>query len=329
MRVLKQIGRVLLILIAVLVLVISLGGIVGAWWANSVASDVTNRVFSVVNSGVTVAETGVQRAGQLVGDGRAEVQNASDTVTAVGQNLQENSPVLTALNDRLETRLGPTVELISTTLEPAVNALNTVDQVLGVLNAIPFIQQDTPKLDKLSAAVDGLIQLGADVEQFRTTLSETVVGGKNELTSEAVTVVTDIATRIDTRLAGLEEAIQGVQTGIDDLQVRSAALNSRLLRIYDLAALALTLFLLWVIYSQIVVIRNQWRGLRTSGGAGSEAAALPPASPAPAIVESPAASAVPVETLPVSEPAETAVVASEEIGGVMTEIEDAGNDLAA
>ena len=149
MKTLKQIGRVLLIIIAVLVLVISLGGIIGSWWANSVASDVTNRVFSVVNGGITLAETGVQQADQMVGDGRAEVKNASDTVVAVGQNLEENSPVLTALNERVETRLAPTVELISTTLEPAVNALNTVDQVLGVMNAIPFIQQDAPKLAKL------------------------------------------------------------------------------------------------------------------------------------------------------------------------------------
>lgn len=328
MKTLKQIGRVLAIIIASLVLVISLGGIIGSWWANSVASDVTNRVFSVVNGGITLAETGVQQADELVGDGRAEVQNASDTVTAVGQNLQENSPVLTALNDRLETRLGPTVELISTTLEPAVNALNTVDQVLGVLNAIPFIQQDAPKLAKLSAAVDGLTQLSADVQQFRTTLRETVVNEKNELTSEAVTVVTDIATRIDTRLAGLEEALQGVQTEINDLQVRSAALNARLLLIFDLAALALTLFLLWVIYSQVVMIRHQWHGLRSTGS-GGEAAALPPASPAPVAVESAAA---PAEQAAVQEPSPTDApgVATTEDAEVAPSIEhaaevDAGN----
>lgn len=303
MRVLKQIGRLLAIIIAVLVLVISLGGIVGSWWANTVATDVTNQVFSLVNGGITLAETGVQRADQLVGDGRAEVQNASDTVVAVGQNLEENSPVLTALNDRVEARLGPTVEQISTTLEPAINALNTVDQVLSVMNAIPFVQQDAPKLAKLHEAVNGLTQLVADVKQLRTTLNETVVGQKNALTSEAVTVLTDIATRIDTRLAGLEEAIQGVQSEIDALQVRSAALSARLLMIYDLAALALTLFLLWVIYSQIVVIRHQWRELRTSG-AGGEAAALPPASPDAAAVESAAAPPVAVESLPANEPVE-------------------------
>ena len=121
MKTLKQIGRVLAIIIASLVIVLSVAGIVGSWWANMVLSDVTNKVTSLINSGATIAGTGVNRADQLVTDGRAEVKNASDTVTAVGQNLEENSPVLTALSDRVETRLGPTVDLLTTTLEPAVS----------------------------------------------------------------------------------------------------------------------------------------------------------------------------------------------------------------
>ena len=96
MRVLKQIGRVLAIIIAVLVIVLSVSGIAGSWYVNSVLANVTNQVFSVVNTGAGVAQTGVNRAEQLVTDGRAEVQNASTTVTSVGQHLEENSPVLTA-----------------------------------------------------------------------------------------------------------------------------------------------------------------------------------------------------------------------------------------
>ena len=296
MKTLKQIGRVLAIIIASLVIVLSVAGIIGSWWANMVLTDVTNKVTSLVNSGATIAGTGVNRADQLVTDGRAEVKNASDTVTAVGQNLEENSPVLTALSDRVETRLGPTVDLLTTTLEPAVSALKTIDQMLSVVNAIPFIQQDAPRLQKLEAAVDGLTQLAADVQQMRSTLRETVVSGKNQLTGEAVSVITGIATRIDTRLADLESTLQTAQTEIDDLQVRVGALNSRLLLIYNLAAGAATLLLLWILYSQIVLIRYQWRGLRSSGKSG-EAVALPPAGPV--TVESPVVAPAPaaVETV--------------------------------
>ncbi|MCB0247998.1 MAG: hypothetical protein KDI07_05420 [Anaerolineae bacterium] len=325
MRVLKQIGRVLAIIIAVLVIVLSVSGIAGSWYMNSVLANVTNQVFSVVNTGAGVAQTGVNRAEQLVTDGRAEVQNASTTVTSVGQHLEENSPVLTALNDRLTQRLGPTVEAIQTTLAPAVDGLRTVNQIVTVANSIPFVRQDSPRLDKLEEATNGLLQLVADAQQFQTTLAQTVVSEKNQVTNEAVGVLTDLATRIDTRLANLEATLQETQQEITAFQSRMDALNGRLLTIYNLATLLLTLLLIWIIYSQVVVIRSQWRGIRTSG-ADSSAAALPPAE-APAAVASPEPpAAIPVESLPPSEPAEAPAVPSTDIGDVEPAVKGVEDD---
>ncbi|MEZ4767422.1 MAG: hypothetical protein R2844_03240 [Caldilineales bacterium] len=325
MRVLKQIARVFAIILAVLVIVLSVSGIAGFWYVNSVLTNVTNQVFSIVNTGAGVAATGVNRAEQLVTDGRSEVQNASDTVTAVGQNLEENSPVLTALNDRLQQRLGPTVEAIGTTLAPAVDGLRTVNQIATIANSIPFVKQETPRLDKLEAATNGLLQLVADVQQFQATLGQTVVAGKNQVTNEAVGVLTDLATRIDTRLANLESTLQETQQQISDFQGRMNALNGRLLAIYNLATLLLTLLLVWIIYSQVVVIRNHWRGLRTSGANGS-AAALAAAETPPAVGSPEPPAAVPVESLPSSEPDEAPLVPSADTGEVENVGEDAGND---
>ena len=59
MSTLKKIGRALIILIAVLVIVLSAAGIYGAWYVNRTVTDITLKVFSVVDIGVAVAETGV------------------------------------------------------------------------------------------------------------------------------------------------------------------------------------------------------------------------------------------------------------------------------
>ena len=328
MRVLKQIGRVLAIIIAVLVIVLSVSGIAGSWYVNSVLANVTNQIFSVVNTGAGVAQTGVNRAEQLVTEGRSEVQNASDTVTAVGQHLEENSPVLTALNDRLTQRLGPTVEALQTTLAPAVDGLKTVNQMVTIANSIPFVRQDTPRLDKLEEATNGLLQLVADAQQFQATLGQTVVGEKNQVTNEAVGVLTDLATRIDTRLSDLETTLQETQQEITAFQGRMDALNGRLLTIYNLITLLFTLLLIWIIYSQIVVIRNHWRGLRASARE-SDAAALPPADQsAPAAVASPAApvESTPVETLPPADLPDTEPVDDDAATQVIDDAADKGED---
>lgn len=284
MHILKQIGRVLLVLIAVLVILLSVAGIVGAWWLNRTATDVTLTAFAVIDTGVGVAEAGINRVDTFVQDGRTEVQQAEETIAAVGANLQENSPVLTALSNRLQTRLAPTVENIRQAIAPVRQALVNVSTVVEVTASIPGMSERAPRLARLDQAFDQLEQTAADVRQLDDTLRTSVVEGKNQLTQEAVTTMTGITTRVDTRLAEAQAAVDEVQSDIDTFQVEMDDTESRLLLIYNLAALAMTLLMFWLIYSQVVVIRHHWRGLRDGGGSTAVAAPEPAAAvPAPAV----------------------------------------------
>ena len=279
MHILKKIGHLLLVVIAVLVIVVSAAGIYGTWWLHNTVTDVTLRVFSAINTGVAVVDNGVGLAGGLVQDGRTEVQQAEQTITTVGANLQENSPVLTALNNRLQTRLAPAVSRIQTTLAPVRGALQTISTVVGILNSVPFIQENAPAVDRVDTALSRVDLLAADVRQLDDTLRASVVEGKNQLTQEAVTTLTTLTTRIDTGLSEVQTTIEGVQSDIAALQVRIDARQARLLRIYNLTAIALTLLMLWLIYSQIVVIQKHWLGVRAKrGDQAANAPALPVAT---------------------------------------------------
>jgi len=290
MHILKQIGRFLAIVIAILVIVLSAAGIYGAWWAQNAATDVTVKVFTVFDTAVGVAEAGVSRANTLVQSGRADVQQIETTITTVGANLEENSPVLTALSGRISSRLAPTVNQIRDFLAPAVNALRTIRNLVDIVNAIPFLREKPPGVDRLDAAFNRLDETVADVQQINDTLRESVVDGKNQLTGEAVTTLTSLTTRVDDRLAEVQASAEETQAELTALQSDLQATKSRLLRIYNLTALALTLFMLWVIYSQFVVIRHQWQLLRAGGKPAVDA--VPPAAVQPVIQSAPAAAEV-------------------------------------
>jgi hypothetical protein len=89
---LKKLGRILVFIIAVLFIVVSIAGIVGAWWGNSIASNVTLKAFAVVETGVSVVDAGVGRIDTLIITGRSEVQQADETIAAVSGNMQANNP---------------------------------------------------------------------------------------------------------------------------------------------------------------------------------------------------------------------------------------------
>jgi len=297
----KKILRWLAIFIAVLVIVLSVGGIYGGWWLNRTATNITTKTFSVIDTGVNIAEAGVNRVDTLVKDGRTEVQQAEETINTVGANLQENSPVLTALSGRLQTRLAPTVESIRQALAPVREALTTVSKVVEIVSSIPGMDERAPRLARINQAFDQMEQTAADVRQIDETLRASVVDGKNQLTQEAVTTLTGITTRVDTRLAETEAAVDEAQSDIDAFQTELDETESRLLLYYNLGAVAITLLMLWLVYSQTVVIRHQWQLLRSGGHAAVEtpAPAAPIAAPpAVAAVEPAPAPETPQENLP-------------------------------
>jgi len=276
----KMIGRLLILIVALLVIVLSLGGIFGIWWLSSTVSDATLKVFSVVQSGVEVVDTAAGRADTLIQTARSEVQQAGETVNTVAGNLQENRPVLTALSERLETRLGPAVDKIQEAIAPAHDALVTVSTALSFVNSIPFIQERAPRLEQLEQTSTRISSLAADVLQFRTTLRTAVTEKADQLTQQAATALTDLASRIDGGLASIQSDVQALQSDITALQARFQTRQSSLLVTYNLIALAVTLLCLWVIYSQIVVIRHHWS--RSKGPAPQKVKVEPaPATAAP------------------------------------------------
>jgi hypothetical protein len=136
------------------------------------------------------------------------------------------------------------------------------------------------------------------------------------MTQEAATTLTNLTSRIDTRLSEIQTGVQEVQAEIRALPARLQTLKSRLLLIYDLAALLATLLFVWVIYSQFVVIRHHARLFRTPAPAIS--APLPPLEAG--AVETPGVAVEELRPLPSAEvaavkPVEAVDELSDEVGG--------------
>lgn len=284
MHILKQIGRTLLVLIAVLAIVISVAGIAGTWWLHNTATDVTLRAFSIVDTAVGVVDAGVGRVNDLVQRGQTEIQQVESTIVAVGANIEENNPLLTALSNRISERLAPAVEQVRTVLAPVTGTVRAVRMLVDFVNAIPFIRESPPAIDDLENAFNRLDEVVADVRQINDTIRSAVTGTADRLTNESVDTLTGLTGRVDSRLAETRASVEAVQVEIKALQARLAAQRARLLLIYNLTAIGLTLFMLWVIYSQVVVIRHQWRGLRGKSD-GAAVAALEPPAAAQTVVE--------------------------------------------
>jgi len=262
MPILEKIIRVGAIAIAVLFIGLSLFGIFGAWFVDSKATDVALKGFGLIETGVQAVDAGVGRVNELITTSRMEVRQASETITTVGAQAQANRAVLNALNERLETSLAPRIEQMQKVLAPVRDALKNVADAVSLLSSLPMMADRAPRLAALDDTFNRLEELSADGKQLRGTLRELVAGQNGAVTAETLASLNGLTQRIDTRLAKVQANVQGVRDDIAALQVRLDTRKSRLLLALNLVAFLSTLMLIWIVYTQIVVIQHQWIRVR-------------------------------------------------------------------
>jgi hypothetical protein len=262
MPVLEKIIRIGAIAIAVLVVGLSLSGIFGAWFVDRKATDVAVKGFGLIETWVGVVDAGVGRVNDLIATSRTEVWQASETITATDAQAQANSPVLNALNERLETSLAPRIAHMQQVLAPVRDALRNVANAVSLLNSLPMMADRGPRLAALDKTFNRLEELSADVTQLRSTLRELTAAQKGDVTAQTVATLNGLAQRIDTRLGEAQANVQGVRADVAELRVRLDTRKSRLLFVFNLLAALSTLMLTWIVYTQVVVIQHHWTRVR-------------------------------------------------------------------
>jgi hypothetical protein len=278
MPILEKTTRFAAIALAILFIGLSLFGIFGAWFVDRRATDVVLKVFGLIETGVGVVNAGVARVDDLIATSRTEVRQASETITAAGAQAQANSPVLNALNERLETALAPRIAQMQQVLAPVRDAVGTIGNAVSLVNSVPMMADRAPRLAALDETFNRLEELSADATQLRGTLRALVVAQKSDVTAETVATLNRLTQRIDTRLGEVQAKVQGVQADIAALQVRVDTRKSQLLFVFNLLAVLCTLMLAWIIYSQVVVVQHHWARLRRSS-----TKAAPSDEPAPTV----------------------------------------------
>jgi hypothetical protein len=271
MPILEKTIRVAAILLAVLFIGLCLFGIFGAWFVDRKVTDVALKVFGVIETGVGVVNAGVGRVDDLIAKSRTEVRQASETIAAAGAQAQANSPVLNALNERLETSLAPRIAQMQQVLAPVRDAVGSVANAVSLVNSLPMMTDRAPRLAALDDALNRLQELSADAIQLRGTLRALVAGQNRDITAETVATLNRLTQRIDTRLGEVQANVDGVQADIAALQARLDTRKSRLLFLFNLLALLCTLMLAWILYTQGVVIQHHWARMRRPAANGRPA----------------------------------------------------------
>lgn len=271
------------LILSSIVLVLTLCGILGVWVTNYVASSLVIDISVAVENSAQALQRGVLRLDSGVDNLRGEIADVQQRVTQLSQNVSDEGLIRTLLPDSKVQRIDDATARVTDTTNAVRDSIDSARALYRSLNRIPGVNLPT-----LSEATQQ--DIGATMDEVR--------GGVNELKSGLAAVrerqangierVNQVTARIDTRLSNLQDRLNQINAALTNVQNIAKQLRQTIPMIFTILAVIATLILLWVIVSQVLVIRMMWHKIKNPPTElkPAEPMSIPPENTPPSLTES-------------------------------------------
>jgi ABC-type transporter Mla subunit MlaD len=273
----RKIWYGVVIALSAAVILMSAAGILGTWAVGRALSDATVQLLVAVERAAGRAETLAGNVERGLADIQDLTTQVSNVTQQIGENVTDKGLVLTLLPEDRERMLVEKVQSVVDTLTAIRGAVNSAFEMYQAVDRLPFISLPKPAtetVDKLEQAANDLQAMVNELAQSVRDFRAGVAGALNR--------VTTLADRIGTVLEQTRQNLTDAQLLLRALQQRSADLQQKVPIYFTILSVVLSLFFIFLLYTQVEVIRlfvGRWRGLNAPAALAAEAStaeALPP-----------------------------------------------------
>ena len=251
----KRILAVVVMIFSVLVLLLSLTGIAGTWIVrNRLNTDLVD-IVTAAEARVSATKQGLDRLEAVLAQARSHITTVEQDVQAFGADLEQNRPLLAAISDKLGLNLAPLLDSAREIMTTVRETVVAVDSAIEAINAIPFVSVPVPELESVK-------KLSQDVDNFRTevqNLRTAIEQRRSEIIGGAISFVTTPTSQLGSALDEMQAAISDYSQQLSGVQEELAAFKSAIRRWLNWTAVISTLILLWLVFSQSVLLVLGWR----------------------------------------------------------------------
>jgi hypothetical protein len=193
-------------------------------------------VSNTLTQALQVADKGLTRANGYVTTARQTLTEVNNKATQLGDHIKTNSPLITALSQRVDTKLAPVLEQAQTTASSIHDATLKVNGALEALNRFPGFTVPTLS-PQLSAISDRAQEAQSAAQDLRVTLANIKAGA----VTKAETAVMKITARIDAPLVRIQSLVNTYQTKVANAQDRVISTTNTTLTWLLITAVSLTI----------------------------------------------------------------------------------------
>ena len=257
------------IFLSCLVVLLSAAGIAGVWVTQRALS---NTVVQLLDS-VSNVTGSLRQTAQTVDQKLASMQDITSSIStaslSLSQQVADQGLIQLLLPDQKTQSLSDLSASIKDAISNLRDTLTAIKGIYQTIDSIPFVNLPAPTQDQID-------KFGASITTIQTAVDEVTNGitAFRAGASEKISIVTQAADQLTGRLGDARSRLAELDTRLANVQDRLAQLQQiAVVALFILSVLG-SLFLAWVIYTQIEVIRIYSLRWRTAGAsAGIEPAA--------------------------------------------------------
>lgn len=265
---LNRIQPFLVISVSILVLLICAAGIAGFWVVERASASAAVQLLQAVDNvaqGMRVGVGGVDTGLATLGESVSSVEAAS---AQLSQNVSDKGLLLTLLPPTKEQELTAAAQSVRDDFAAIRDFLNATNEMVQAINKLPFVNLPDNALASIETIQERMNRMTAQVEDLKTGISESRLQ-----TAANISKITQSAANLNNLLTGMRSDLSQVDAELNTIQVQSRQLQRLLPIILISSAILMTLVVIWIGYSQIVMINRAVAHIRGHGS--SQAVAEP------------------------------------------------------
>jgi outer membrane murein-binding lipoprotein Lpp len=255
--VLKRLGGVLIMVVAALILLSSVGGVFCIWVLKGKAARLTTAVFAPLESGLDTTDQALEKVNTRVSNARDRVSNAQELVGQLDQPPVANGAVLSAISETVGTRLEPSIDQLQASMSNAVGLVSGVNNSVAAINDL--FRVNLPTLTNEIQTLDARISILRErVQEVRTDVAAMIQG-----------TLQMPAARMNSRLANLASGLQDIQAVVSkylgkvrQIKAGLTTLKSNISTAITIGSVVGTIFLVWIAISQVAMFVCGWSLLK-------------------------------------------------------------------
>jgi hypothetical protein len=255
----KKILYSLVIGMSGLILLLGVAGIIGVWVVERPMSDAAVTLLSVVEKSTVAIRTSISKADQTLAELEAKTAEISDASNKIRQNVDDKGLVLTLLPEEKEKQFVETVNSARDTYTGIRASIAEGLDLYRSINRIPFVSLPGLSDDQMDKVENSMTQIQVLVETLRSGMADlrSGVAGTIDKVVGAANLLGDEINRIQDELAQIDSKLAALETF-------SIQMQQVIPGIFMAAAIVLTLVEVFLIFTQVEVIRlylARWRNL--------------------------------------------------------------------